>query len=136
MPENTVVAEKPDVEQSDDKPPLWGLLTSLDIHGCNPETIRSAVAIRQYVIELVDLIGMKRYGECHVVHFGEDERVAGYSAVQLIETSLISGHFANASNAAYIDVFSCAPYDPEVVREFTQTFFGGSSANIHVTERI
>jgi hypothetical protein len=31
--------------------------------------------------------------------------------IQLIETSLISAHFADASWAIYLDVFSCAPYD-------------------------
>ena len=71
----------------------WGLLTSLDIYGCNPEIIRDAEKIRQYVIELCQLIGMQRFGECHVVHFGKDERVEGHSMAQFIETSLISGHF-------------------------------------------
>jgi hypothetical protein len=69
------------------------------------------------------LIGMTRYGACQVVHFGEG-RVAGYSMVQLIQTSLISGHFANDTNSAYLDIFSCKGYDPAVVEEFSKTFFG------------
>ena len=80
----------------------WGLLTNLDIYGCNQELIRDSEKIKQYVIELCDLIGMKRFGECQVVHFGKEARVEGYSMVQLIETSLIAGHFANLTNAAYI----------------------------------
>jgi S-adenosylmethionine/arginine decarboxylase-like enzyme len=99
----------------------WGLLTSLDIYGCNPENIRDAEKIRQYVIELCHLIGMQRFGECQVVHFGKDERVEGHSMVQFIETSLISGHFANFTNSAYIDIFSCKAYDPEQVA-MIQTF--------------
>lgn len=114
----------------------WGLLTSLDIYDCNPEIIRDAAAIKRYVIELCDLIEMKRFGECQVVHFGEDERVAGYSMIQLIETSLISGHFANLTNAAYIDIFSCKPYDPEKVASFSRSFFGGKSVQSHVTRRM
>jgi S-adenosylmethionine/arginine decarboxylase-like enzyme len=78
---------------------------------------------------------MKRFGETQVVHFGEDEKVAGYSMVQLIETSLISAHFANQSNATYLDVFSCKAYDPEVVREFSQNYFDGKSSRINVTYR-
>lgn len=104
----------------------WGLASSFDIYNCDPATIRSADKIRQFVYELCDLIAMKRFGECQVVNFGEDERVAGYSMVQLIETSLISAHFANASNATYLDVFSCKPYDPEVVEKFATEYFGGS----------
>ena len=66
---------------------------------------------------------MKRFGETQVVHFGEDERVAGFSMTQLIETSLISAHFANQSNTTYLDVFSCKAYDPEVVTRFATSFF-------------
>jgi S-adenosylmethionine/arginine decarboxylase-like enzyme len=114
----------------------WGLLTSLDIYRCNPEIIRDAQQIRKYVVELCDRIEMKRFGECLVTHFGEDERVAGYSMVQLIETSLISGHFANLSNAAYIDIFSCKPYDPQEVARFSQEFFQGEAMELHVTKRM
>ena len=86
--------------------------------------------------KLCDLIKMKRFGECQVVRFGVDERVQGYSMVQLIETSLISGHFANLTNAAYIDIFSCKPYDPEEVARFTQAFFEAESCQMHVIERM
>jgi S-adenosylmethionine/arginine decarboxylase-like enzyme len=117
-------------------PAPWGLLTSMDIYGCRPEIIRDAAAIKRYVVDLCALIQMRRFGECQVVHFGEDERVAGYSMVQLIETSLISGHFANLSNAAYIDIFSCKLYDPEEVARFSQQFFGGEHIRIHVAHRL
>ncbi len=114
---------------------LWGLLTSIDIYDCNPASIRDADLIRRFVAELCDLIDMRRFGETLVVHFGEEERVAGYSMVQLIETSLISAHFANASNAVYLDVFSCKMYDPQVVAEFARSYFGGSRCVSHVTPR-
>ena len=114
----------------------WGLLTSLDLYQCNPSTIRSAEKIRQYIFELCDLIQMRRYGECQVVYFGEDERVQGYSVVQLIETSLISGHFANLTNAAYIDIFSCKSYEPEEAVRFTQDYFEATSVEIHTVKRM
>lgn len=113
----------------------WGIASSIDIYDCDPATIRDAEAIRRFVVELCDLIEMKRFGETQVVHFGEDEKVAGYSMVQLIETSLISGHFANLTNAAYIDVFSCKPYLPELVQDFAQKFFGGSRSTLNVSLR-
>jgi S-adenosylmethionine/arginine decarboxylase-like enzyme len=114
----------------------WGLLTSLDIYGCNPEIIREADKIRQYVIELCHLIGMRRFGDCQVVHFGNDERVEGHSMVQFIETSLISGHFANFTNAAYLDIFSCKAYDPEQVARFSKEFFQAESVEMHLTKRM
>ena len=114
---------------------VWGIASAIDIYGCDPEPIRSAHEIRRFVAELCDLIQMKRFQQTQVVHFGEDERVAGYSMVQLIETSLISAHFANQTNSAYLDVFSCKPYNPEQVRDFAQQFFGGKHSILNVTLR-
>jgi S-adenosylmethionine/arginine decarboxylase-like enzyme len=113
----------------------WGLCTCIDLKGCDPATIRDAERIRRYVIEVCDLIRMKRFGEPQVVHFGPNERVAGYSMTQLIETSLISGHFANEANAAYIDIFSCKEYEPGVAAEFTRQFFGADSVSFQVVLR-
>jgi len=113
----------------------WGILSSVDIHDCDPELIRSASAIKDFVAKLCDLIEMKRFGETVVVHFGEDERVAGFSMTQLIETSLISAHFANETNNVYLDIFSCKYYEPETAAEFAKNFFKGSNYTLNVTLR-
>jgi len=114
---------------------IWGIASAIDVYECNPELIRDADYIRQFVKDLCELIEMKRFGETQVVHFGEDEKVAGFSMVQLIETSLISAHFANLTNTVYLDVFSCKMYDPEVVRKFSESYFGGSRSNLNVSMR-
>src|SRR3989344_9654468 len=101
----------------------WGLAAGIDLHGCNPETIRDAEKIKQFVVELCGRLDMKRFGECTVVNFGEDERVAGFSMSQFIETSMISGHFANQTNTVYLDVFSCKYYNPYVAADFAKEFF-------------
>ena len=114
----------------------WGLLTSVDLHSCNADTIRDAEKIRQFVYELCDLIDVKRFGDCQVVHFADhNEDVAGFSMVQLIETSLISGHFANKTNNVYLDVFSCKYYDPKVVEDFAKKFFDSQNAVTHICLR-
>ena len=82
--------------------------------------------------DLCELIKMNRYGDCQIVHFGEDEQVAGFSMTQLIETSLISGHFANATNAVYLDVFSCKFYEPREVAEFAMSYFKGSNYKMQI----
>ena len=114
---------------------VWGIASSFDIYNCNPDTIRDADKIRQFVVELCDLIEMRRFGDTTVVNFGEDERVAGYSMTQLIETSLISAHFANLTNTVYLDVFSCKPYDPAIVEDFARKFFGGTHCITNVNLR-
>ena len=114
----------------------WGIASSIDIYNCDPAKIRDAELIRRFVVELCDLIEMKRFGETQVVHFGEDEKVAGYSMVQLIETSLISAHFANLTNAVYLDVFSCKPYLPERVQDFAENFFQGTHSHLNISLRM
>ena len=113
----------------------WGLYTSVDLKGCDPASIRDAEKIHRFIIELCDLIDMKRFGEPQIIHFGPNERVAGFSMTQLIETSLVSGHFANETNAAYLDIFSCKEYEPSKAAEFCKTFFGAETATYQVLFR-
>ena len=106
-----------------DKEKPWGMSTSVDLYNCDPSTIRDADKIKEYVKQLCDLIEMRTFGECLVVHFGDDPKVSGFSMTQLIETSLISGHFANNTNAAYLDIFSCKWYDVDKMVGFSRKFF-------------
>lgn len=113
----------------------WGIATAVDVYKCDQELIQDADHIRAFVVQLCELIKMKRFGECQVIHFGEDEKVAGFSMTQLIETSLISGHFANQTNAAYIDIFSCKYYEPREAAEFATQFFKGENYKMQVSFR-
>ena len=113
----------------------WGLSTMISLYDCDPERIRDETMIRRFVVALCDHIDMRRFGPCTVVNFGEDERVAGYSMTQLIETSLISAHFANASNAVYLDVFSCKAYEPDSVATFAKDWFKAGSVTVDANLR-
>jgi S-adenosylmethionine decarboxylase len=113
----------------------WGVSSSIDLYNCDLSLMQNADAIREFVRILCDRIKMKRYGETQVVYFGDDPRVTGFSMTQLIETSLISAHFADASCVIYLDVFSCAPYDPQDVAEYAREYFKAESYNINVAYR-
>ena len=113
----------------DAKPQPWGWHLALNLYDCNPEKIQSADTIYNFVVELCELIKMRRFGEPMIVNFGEDPRVTGYSLVQLIETSNICGHFANESSAAYLDIFSCKQFDPEVAAQFCIEIFQAQKAS-------
>lgn len=107
----------------------WGWHLVLNMYECDLERIRSADVIRQFVIALCDLIEMRRFGEPTIVNFGDDPRVSGYSLVQLIETSNICAHFADASRAVYLDIFSCKQFDPEVAARFSIETFQAEKAS-------
>ncbi len=112
----------------------WGLQASVDVYDCDGGLIRDAEAIRRYVIELCEKIGAVRCGDTTIDNFGCDT-IEGFTMTQLIDNSLISGHFANKSNAAYIDVFSCKFFEPREVAEFTINFFKGAHYRMQVALR-
>lgn len=114
---------------------LWGVECSIDLKGCEPEAIRSAKKLRQFIIEICDHIKVRRYGDPIIENFGEKEEIAGYSIVQLIETSLISGHFVDNTNAAYINLFSCKAFDPVKAANFTKDFFRAENCEFIVNYR-
>ena len=113
----------------------WGLCTAVDLYDCNPKTIRNANKIKEFTIKICKLIDVKRFGEATVVNFGENPRVSGYSLTQLIETSLVSGHFVNQTNSIYMDIFSCKEYPPFKAAEFCKKFFGAKKMNFTVNFR-
>jgi len=104
------------------KPFGWSI--HLDLYDCN-DNIANKKKLQQYVDELCKLIDMKKFGKCLIPRFGLDSDVtAGYSLIQLIETSAILGHFSEKYKTAYFDIFSCKPYNTKLTVKFTKEFFG------------
>ncbi|HEJ84250.1 MAG TPA: S-adenosylmethionine decarboxylase [Desulfobacteraceae bacterium] len=101
----------------------WELV--LDLYECDDETISSEEDIQRFARELCKVLDMKAYGDPLTPYFGENqEHTKGYSLLQFIETSSITGHFSESTGAAYINIFSCREYDYDLVEEFTKNFFG------------
>ncbi len=104
----------------------WELI--LDLYDCDYDKISSEQSIQDYARQLCKVIKMKAYGEPYTPYFGEQhEHTKGYSLLQFIETSSITGHFSEGTGAAYINIFSCMPYDAKLAESFTQDWFGAQS---------
>ena len=134
---NSIYLEKNwcDLETYFKKTKAWWISSSVDIYDCDLDIMRDSEAIKFFVKELCKRIKMKRFQDTQVVHFWENEEVAWYSMTQLIETSLVSWHFANKSKAIYLDIFSCKYYDPIVMANYAQKFFKWKSYKINVNFR-
>jgi S-adenosylmethionine/arginine decarboxylase-like enzyme len=122
-------------ERTESEVEYWGVSTCINLYDCDLPLMQNADAIREFTVQLCDRIKMRRYGETQVVFFGDEPRVQGFSMTQLIETSLISAHFADASRAIYLDVFSCAPYDPEDAARFAAEYFKAADYTFDVVNR-
>ena len=68
------------------------LLLILDLAGCPRNLLTSAEHLRAWVVELIDAIKMKAYGEPIIEHFATHSfDAAGFTLLQLIETSNTEG---------------------------------------------
>lgn len=113
----------------------WGLSTAIDLHNCDPDLIKNMEAIRDFTAKLCKIIDAKPWGPCQIHNFGNSPDVFGYSMVQLVETSLVSGHFANKTNRIFLDIFSCKYYDPTKAVDFSKNFFKAKDTTYKCTIR-
>jgi hypothetical protein len=95
----------------------------LDCSRCLPYTIRSKSNIIAFTNQVVRDIDMVPFGPPQVQHFGSGNK-AGYTLVQLIETSNIVAHFCEETDDMYLDVFSCKVFSPKTVHGIVSTYFG------------
>jgi len=102
----------------------YGMELILDLYECDPEVLSSKRKLKEFVDKLCDILKMKKYGRCYLPYFGlSAEHTPGYSLLQFIETSSITGHFAEKTNTAYLNIFSCQEFDPKEAVDFAKTFF-------------
>ena len=79
---------------------------------------------------------MKAYGEPVIVYFAEhSDEAAGYSLVQLIETSAITGHFSENNRDAYLDIFSCKTFENNIVIQVVEKHFAPQRIHLASLER-
>ena len=107
----------------------WGYHLVLDVKSCKEDTATDFTFIKSSIEDLVGVIGMTAFGECVLKHFGdgkfdsEGKSLAGWTAIQLIETSNIIAHFCDETGDAYIDIFSCQEFDHEIASNFIKERF-------------
>jgi len=96
----------------------------IDLFGCDYKSISSKKKIIEYVDKVCRLTKMRKYGKTAIERFGEKTVWGeGYSFFQFIEESSISGHFLEEEKAAFINIFSCKPFNDEIATKFTKKFF-------------
>ena len=108
----------------------WGQHLALDFNGCPKKLLANKENILNWSKDLVDAIDMVAFGEPVIEHFAtHSNEAAGYTLLQMIETSNIAAHFAENIGQAYIDVFSCKPFDVDVAIHICKKYFNPSQVN-------
>lgn len=114
---------------------FWGYHALMDCRSCDRTKVSSRDNIYAFVKELIKRIDMVAVGEPIIEYLCENDPKAGYSLMQLISTSCITGHFMDESGDAYIDVFSCKPYDIKIAEQCVQEFFEPEKIRVNFLTR-
>ena len=113
----------------------FGYHLLLDCTNCNRAYIGSRIQIGSFVNELIRRIDMVAVGDPTIKYLCEGDEKEGYSLMQLISTSSIVGHFMDRSGDAYIDVFSCKPFDIKIAEACVQEFFAPTKVRVNYLTR-
>ena len=109
---------------------FWGYHAMFDCKGCNTVSIRDYNTIQTFIETLVKQIDMIAVGAPMIEYLCEGDPKEGYSFVQLISTSNITGHLMNTGEA-YIDVFSCKEFDPKIVEQCIKQYFAPTRTRLN-----
>lgn len=112
----------------------WGYHLVADFSACDKNKITDKENVIAFAKNLVQAIEMVAYGEPQVVHFGTGNK-AGFTLVQLIETSNICAHFCNDTGDVYLDVFSCKKFDEHLAIRVFKEHFSHSSVVFEILHR-
>lgn len=114
----------------------WGKSAHIDLMNCEHDCLTSAPLLESFIGGVIDTIGMKAHGPCHIERFGgQEESLEGYSAMQFIETSSITVHLDEIGNRAYIDIFSCKNFAEQDAFDFAKNYFHAQDGKLTVLER-
>ena len=88
------------------------------------------------LIESPDSVGTNSFASGYdSKSIGDYSQALGYNARAFGDNSTAIGNFANATNAAYLDIFSCKFYEPREVAEFARSFFKGNNYKMQIALR-
>lgn len=114
----------------------WGYHLLLDCTSGDHKKISDKDNVRDFVKELVQKIDMVAFGDTWIERFAtHDLEKAGISFCQMIETSNITGHFVEKNGNFYIDVFSCKPFDNDIVLDVVNRYFSPRKIRQHFISR-
>ena len=88
--------------------------------------MQDPMAIELFIGKLCQITDAIQYGPPQIMHFGIDDK-EGYSFVQLLTASSLTGHLSDKTRQVFIDMFYCKSYDPQKAADYCKEFFKAQS---------
>lgn len=108
----------------------------LDCRGCDPAKIGDVQAVFNFLYELPNRIGMTKITQPYVFPYSglvpEDKGVTG---MVIIAESHLTFHSFTEKDYFFFDLFSCKPFDTDLVTQYVVDYFGVSSYERHEKSR-
>lgn len=123
---------------------MYGPQLILDLHGCDTKTFNRK-SLRSFCRGLCKEILMtpQKFRSIPWDDDGvpiQDCQVSpvtkGWTVVQFLMESSILIHTLELTESAYVDIFSCKEFEPDVAAEFTKKWFGAKKITARIFERI
>jgi len=108
----------------------------LDLNDCDPEKLDSLELCYKFLDEFPAQIAMTKITQPHVFRYaGKAPQDRGITGVVIIAESHISLHTFPLRSFAFIDIFSCKPFDTVLARDFCTTLFDAKDPECIVVRR-
>ncbi len=114
----------------------YGPHLMLDLNNCDPDKLNDLDYCYHILDALPDRIGMTKITRPYVFRYeGKVPDDAGITGVVIIAESHISLHTYPLKNYAFLDVFSCKPFDTEKTRDYLIKAFESQQPTVNLTDR-
>jgi len=107
------------------------------INACGCErNLADTEAVRKMLLDLVRMAGMNKLSEPTVVfHNAKNKLNSGVTGIILLSESHISIHTYSERGDIYMDMFSCRPFDVDIVKAYVTELFGMAEIDEQVIRR-
>lgn len=96
----------------------------LELFKCDIKTISSKSKIKEFIQEASKKVKLKTYGPSRIKRFmGGGLFGMGYSFLQFLSVSSMTGHFIENDSTAFLNIFSCSIFDSKKLAKYAKSFF-------------
>jgi len=108
----------------------------LDLNACDPDKLDDLALCAKFLDEFPAQIGMTKITQPNVFHYaGKVPEDRGITGMVIIAESHISLHTFPLRSFAFIDIFSCKPFDTALAIQYCTTLFDAKDPESVVVQR-
>ena len=108
----------------------------LDLAQCDADKLADLGFVHDFLRDLPDHIGMTKITQPYVFRYaGAVPADAGVTGFVVIAESHISVHTYQHKGYAFVDLFSCRPFDMDAARDYIIQAFGSQDPKVQVVQR-